>query len=64
MRLANRIALLELYQLTLAERLTTSWEDEVLISKIVRLVSGEEQPILACSISVIMLSKSGDGLSS
>ncbi len=62
MSLVNRIALLELYQLTLPERLTASWEDEILISKIVQRVSGEEQTILAYSISVVMLSKSGDGL--
>ena len=45
--LAGRAALLELYPLTLPERLTDSWEDPVLPSRLIKLVSTEKRDILS-----------------
>ncbi len=44
--LAGRAALLELYPLTLPERLTGSWDDTILPSKLIRLMQGEKRTIL------------------
>ena len=44
--LAGRAALLELYPLTLPERLTESWEDPVRPSRLIKLLSGKNREIL------------------
>lgn len=44
--LAGRVALIELYPLTLPERLTESWDEAIRPSRLVRLLSGEPASIL------------------